>query len=91
MTKVFNSFFLRQNVRKSFPLYYINLKRLSNLLNFYRSLDVQERDARASMGDYTNWEMHTIWNNPSLLSKTTFYTDWGDGDGYEVYSGYSPY
>lgn len=43
-----------------------------------------------SFNNYTNWEMHTIWNNPGLLSKTTFYTDWGDGNGYEVYIRFSP-
>lgn len=39
--------------------------------------------------NYTNWEMHTIFNNPELLNKTTFYRK--SGDGYEILSNYSPF
>ena len=39
--------------------------------------------------NYTNWEMHTIFNNPTLLHKTTFYKK--VGNGYEVVPNYSPF
>ncbi|WP_370901584.1 RHS repeat domain-containing protein, partial [Chryseobacterium gossypii] len=39
--------------------------------------------------NYTNWEMHTIFNNPSLLNKTTFYRK--VGSEYEILSNYSPF
>ena len=39
--------------------------------------------------NYTNWEMHTIFNNPSLLNKTQFYRK--VGNDYEILSNFSPY
>lgn len=39
--------------------------------------------------NYTNWEMHTIFSNPQLLNKTTFYKK--VGNNYEVLSNYSPF
>lgn len=39
--------------------------------------------------NYTNWEMYTIFNDPNLLSKTTFYRN--SGRGYEIIFDYSPY
>ncbi len=43
-----------------------------------------------SYRNYTNWEMHTIVNNPTLLQKTTFYNKAADGS-YKVLDSYSPY
>jgi len=45
---------------------------------------------RPSWKDYTNWEMHTIWNNPGLLSKTTFHSYNKDEGIFETYNRYSP-
>ncbi len=39
--------------------------------------------------NYTNWEMHTIFSNPNLLGKTTFYKK--VKDGYEEIENYSPH
>ncbi|MBB4807950.1 RHS repeat-associated protein [Chryseobacterium defluvii] len=43
-----------------------------------------------SFRNYTNWEMHTIFNNPSLLNKTTFYNKAADGS-YQILNNYSPF
>nr|WP_249331060.1 hypothetical protein [Chryseobacterium arthrosphaerae] len=40
--------------------------------------------------NYTNWEMHTIMNNPSLLQKTVFYRKATDGS-YQILDSYSPF
>lgn len=40
--------------------------------------------------NYTNWEMHTIMNNPTLLKKATFYNKASDGS-YQILNSYSPY
>ncbi|WP_185287478.1 DUF6443 domain-containing protein [Chryseobacterium lactis] len=40
--------------------------------------------------NYTNWEMHTIMNNPSLLQKTIFYKKATDGS-YQILNSYSPF
>ncbi|MCY1660771.1 hypothetical protein [Chryseobacterium sp. SL1] len=37
----------------------------------------------------TNWEMHEIFNNPTLLNKTQFYRK--VGNDYEILSNFSPY
>lgn len=37
----------------------------------------------------TNWEMHEIFSNPSLLNKTQFYRK--IGSDYEILSNFSPY
>jgi len=42
-----------------------------------------------SYKNYTNWEMHTIFNDPSLLNKTTFYKK--SGNSYEILSNFSPF
>ncbi|WP_419869892.1 DUF6443 domain-containing protein [Chryseobacterium sp. CT-SW4] len=42
-----------------------------------------------SFKNYTNWEMHTIFNNPNLLNKTIFYRK--AGSKYEILSNYSPF
>ncbi|PZF74813.1 RHS repeat-associated core domain-containing protein [Taibaiella soli] len=39
--------------------------------------------------NYTNWEMHTIMNDPFLLNKTTFYKS--VDDSYQIISDYNPY
>lgn len=39
--------------------------------------------------NYTNWEMHTIMSNPSLLKKTTFYNK-SDG-AYNILHTYTPF
>ncbi len=46
--------------------------------------------APLSYRNYTNWEMHTIMNNPSLLQKTTFYKKASDGS-YQILHSYSPF
>ena len=38
--------------------------------------------------NYTNWEMHTIFNDSKLLEKTTFYKY--NGSSYEILNNYSP-
>jgi RHS repeat-associated protein len=45
--------------------------------------------APLSYKNYTNWEMHTIINNPSLLKKTVFYRKATDGS-YQILDSYSP-
>lgn len=43
-----------------------------------------------SYRNYTNWEMHTIVNDPALLQKTTFYNKSFDGT-YKIIDNYSPF
>ena len=43
-----------------------------------------------SYRNYTNWEMHTIMNDPALLQKTTFYNKSFDGT-YKIIDNYSPF
>lgn len=40
--------------------------------------------------NYTNWEMHTIMNDPALLQKTVFYKKATDGS-YQILHSYSPF
>ncbi|PWW17016.1 RHS repeat-associated protein [Chryseobacterium sp. AG844] len=40
--------------------------------------------------NYTNWEMHTIMNDASLLQKTIFYNKAADGT-YKILDSYSPF
>jgi RHS repeat-associated protein len=40
--------------------------------------------------NYTNWEMHTVFSNPNLLNKTTFYTRNTEG-GYRILESYTPF
>lgn len=40
--------------------------------------------------NFTNWEMHTIFKDPSLLNKTTFYRT-TPGGVYKAIDNYSPY
>ncbi|WP_265130983.1 RHS repeat-associated core domain-containing protein [Chryseobacterium oranimense] len=40
--------------------------------------------------NYTNWEMHTIINDPALLKKTVFYNKAADGT-YQILHNYSPF
>jgi hypothetical protein len=40
--------------------------------------------------NYTNWEMHTIINDPALLQKTVFYNKAADGT-YQILNSYSPF
>jgi RHS repeat-associated protein len=47
-------------------------------------------DAPLSYRNFTNWEMHTIMNNPTLLKKTTFYNQATNG-GYKILDNYSPF